>query len=337
MPPKLRIAVVGGGVAGITAAHLLQRRHQVTLFEKNATIGGHTHTIQIPDGPDAGTPVDTGFIVLNDRTYPLFNRLLEQLGVSIQPSDMSFSYFSEDTNFQYASRNINSLFAQRRNYFDPGFLRLLLEILRFNRLVRRDLLQERLEGLTLGAFLERFRFSARFRDQYILPMAAAIWSSPDAEVADFPMATFARFFHNHGLLTVRDQPQWYVVKGGSQAYVRAFIDQFAGDLQPGTPADRIRRTDTAVVIQLTDGSQLTYDHVVIAAHADEAYRLLEDPTAEERDLLGPWRYSRNRVVLHTDRRFMPSNRRAWASWNYTRETGAPPRACAPRAARGSRP
>ena len=326
MPPKMKIAVVGGGVAGITAAYLLQRDHEVTLFEQNDYIGGHTHTILIPEGPDAGTPVDTGFIVLNDRTYPLFNLLLQRLGVSIRPSDMSFSYFSEDSGFQYASRDVNSLFAQRRNFFDPGFLRLLTEIVRFNRLARRQLLQKRLEGLTLGAFLRRFRFSRRFRDQYILPMAAAIWSSPDEDVADFPMATFARFFNNHGLLTVRDQPRWYVVQGGSHAYVKAFADRFTGTLQPNRPVAGIRRREEAVIVKLADGSQSHHDHVVVAAHADEAYRLLEEPTPEEDRLLGPWRYSTNRVVLHTDRRFMPSNPRAWASWNYTREAGAPPRA-----------
>ena len=322
----MKIAVVGGGVAGITAAHLLQRDHAVTLFEQNDYIGGHTHTILIPAGPDAGTPVDTGFIVLNDRTYPLFNRLLAQLEVGIQPSDMSFSYFSEDSGFQYASRDVNSLFAQRRNFFDPGFLRLLMEIVRFNRLARRELRQNRLEALTLGAFLERFGFSPRFRDQYIIPMAAAIWSSPDEEVAAFPMATFARFFNNHGLLTVRDQPQWYVVRGGSHAYVKAFKARFAGILRPDSPVAGIRRSEKAVTVKLADGNQSRYDHVVIAAHADEAYRMLEDPTADEQRLLGPWRYSTNRVILHTDRRLMPSNPKAWASWNYTREAGAPPRA-----------
>lgn len=245
----MNIAVVGGGVAGITAAHLLQLHHTVTLFEKNAYIGGHTHTIAIPAGPDAGTPVDTGFIVLNDRTYPLFNRLLARLEVAIQPSDMSFSYFSEASGFQYASRDVNSLFAQRRNFFDPGFLRLLMEIVRFNRLARRELLRSRLATLTLGAFLDRFRFSTRFRDQYILPMAAAIWSSPDEEVAAFPMATFARFFYNHGLLAVRDQPQWYVVKGGSHTYVKAFKNRFKGRLRTDSPVVGIRRSEKAATVK----------------------------------------------------------------------------------------
>jgi predicted NAD/FAD-binding protein len=322
----LTIAVVGGGVAGITAAHLLQRRHHVTLYEKNSLIGGHTHTIAIPDGPDAGTPVDTGFIVLNDRTYPRFNRLLEQLDVPIQASEMSFSYFCERTGFQYASRDFDSLFARRRNLFDIGYLRLLLEILRFNRTARRELASGGLASLTLGRFLKTYRFSTRFREQYIIPMAAAIWSSPDEEVADFPMATFARFFSNHGLLTVSDQPQWYVVKGGSHSYVKAFRKRFQGDIIADAPVRSIRRNADAVTLSLSDGSQRHLDHVVIATHADEAFQLLQDPTADEQRLLGPWRYSSNRVILHTDPGFMPSNRRAWASWNYTREAGASGRA-----------
>jgi len=326
MQPDLNIAVIGGGVAGITAAYLLQRRHRVTLYEKNAYIGGHTHTIPIPEGPDAGVPVDTGFIVFNDRTYPLFNRLLERLGVPRQASDMSFSYFCEATGFQYASRNIDSLFAQRRNLFDGGYLQMLLEILRFNRIARRELAAGRLDAVTLGGFLDRFRFSRRFRDQYIIPMAAAIWSSPDADAADFPMATFARFFNNHGLLAVRDQPQWYVVRGGSHAYVQAFVENFQGDLRPDQPVKGIRRSSDAAAVILPDGQTQRYDHVVVAAHADEAYRLLTDPTEDETRLLGPWRYSTNQVVLHTDPGCMPPIRRAWASWNYIREAGAPAKA-----------
>ena len=326
MKPKLRIAVIGGGVAGITAAYLLQRRHQVTLYEKNDYVGGHTHTITIPEGPDAGTPVDTGFIVLNDRTYPRFNRLLEQLGVPIQASEMSFSYFCEKTGFQYASRDFNSLFARRRNLLDAGYLRLLLDILRFNRTARRELVAGGLAALTLGRFLEQHRFSARFREQYIIPMAAAIWSSPDDDVADFPMETFARFFSNHGLLTVSDQPQWYVVQGGSHTYVKAFQKGFQGIIVTDEPVQGIRRGADAVTLTLADGRQHHLDHVVIATHADEALQLLQDPTPDESRLLGPWRYSTNQVVLHSDPGFMPSNPRAWASWNYTRERGASGRA-----------
>jgi len=324
--PPLNIAVVGGGVAGITAAYLLQRRHKVTLYEKNDYVGGHTHTIVIPDGPDAGTPVDTGFIVLNDRTYPNFTRLLEQLRVPILASDMSFSYFCEASGFQYASHSLNGLFARRRNCLDAGFLRMLLEIMRFNRTASSELAAGRLDTLTLGRFLDHFRFSRRFREAYIIPMAAAIWSSPDEDIADFPMATFARFFSNHGLLSVRDQPQWYVVRGGSHTYVKAFQAQFQGNIVCKAAIAGIRRDRDGVTLRLPDGRQHHLDHVVIATHADEALQLLDDPTEDEQRLLGPWRYSRNRVILHRDPGFMPSNPRAWASWNYTREIGASPRA-----------
>jgi predicted NAD/FAD-binding protein len=321
----LNIAVIGGGVAGIVAAYLLQRRHRVTLYEKNDYLGGHTHTITIPAGPDAGTPVDTGFIVLNDRTYPLFNRFLDQLNVPILASDMSFSYYCQASGFQYASHSLNGMFAQRRNLINPGFLRMLLEILRFNRTASRELAAGRLVSLTLGSFLRQFHFSPRFRERYIIPMAAAIWSSPDEDIADFPMETFARFFSNHGLLTVSDQPQWYVVKGGSQAYVAAFRAQFEGDIVLNADIAGIRRAGDSVTITTAGGDQRHLDHVVIATHADEALQLLADPTEDEKRLLGPWRYSRNRVILHSDPRFMPSNPRAWASWNYAREVGASPR------------
>jgi predicted NAD/FAD-binding protein len=199
---------------------------------------------------------------------------------------------------------------------------MLLEILRFNRKASDELAADRLASLTLGQFLRRFRFSSRFREQYIIPMAAAIWSSPDEDIADFPMETFARFFGNHGLLTVSDQPQWYVVKDGSHAYVKAFREQFEGEIVLDADIRGIRRSGDSVTVTTADGQKRHLDHVVIATHADEALQLLEDPSDDEKRLLGPWRYSRNRVILHTDPQFMPSNPRAWASWNYAREVGA---------------
>ncbi len=314
----MRIAVVGGGVAGIIAAHIIQRSHQVSLFEQNPTIGGHTHTVTIPDGPDAGTPVDTGFIVLNDRTYPLLNRFLGELGVQTRPSDMSFSYFDETSHFQYASRNFNSLFAQRRNLVDPGHWGMLAEILLFNRIVL-DRLQKGLSPtLTLGEFLGRLRFSDRFKKQYLYPMVAAIWSAPDLAVDRFPMLTFARFFSNHGLLHIRNQPQWYYVAGGSHTYVKAFLNRFRGEVITRAGLVSIRRGANGVVLKDADGRETHFDRVVVATHADEALRLLADPTDDERRLLGTWRYSTNDTVLHTDRSWMPSNRRAWASWNVVR-------------------
>ena len=316
----MRIAIVGGGVAGITAAYLIQRNHQVSLYEKNAYVGGHTHTITIPNGPDSGTPVDTGFIVFNDRTYPILNRFFRELGVSIRKSDMSFGYFHEKSGFQYASTNLNSLFAQRRNILSPGYWSMLAEVLLFNRRVLHRLKKGMLEGLTLGQFLRRYRFSDRFRQQYLFPMVAAIWSAPDLEVDQFPMLTFARFFDNHGLLTIHRHPQWYYVAGGSHTYVKAFLDQFQGEVFTQADIASIERGNGCVTIKDADGATRTFDRVVIATHADEAYRLLADPSDEERRLLGAWRYSINQTYLHTDLTWMPSNPNAWASWNIIRGT-----------------
>jgi predicted NAD/FAD-binding protein len=317
-PSKTRVAVVGGGVAGITAAYMLQNTHAVTLFEKNDYVGGHTNTVTILDGPDAGTPVDTGFIVLNDRTYPVLNRFFNQLGVAVEKSDMSFGYFCERTGFQFASTNLSALFAQRRNLLDPFYWSMLVEVLLFNRLVLRRHQRGLLEGLTLGQFLRRFNFSSRFREQYLYPMVAAIWSAPDARVEAFPMLSFARFFDNHGLLTVFDHPQWYYVAGGSQTYVRAFLDQFPGTVHTDATVAAIQRDDQGVNVQAADDQVFRFDKVVIATHADEALKLLSDPSDEERGLLSPWRYSANQTVLHTDTRWMPPNHRAWASWNVFR-------------------
>jgi len=322
MDDTLEIAVVGGGVAGITAAYQLQKSHAVTLFEANDYVGGHTNTLIVPDGPDAGTPVDTGFIVLNDRTYPVLNRFFDRLGVAIRKSDMSFSYYSERTGFQYASCNVNSLFAQRGNLLDISYWWMLGEIPRFNRKVHKGLEQGGLEQATLGEFLDREGYSRRFRRHYIFPMVAAIWSAPDEKVEQFPMLTFARFFYNHGLLSVTDQPQWYFVAGGSRTYVRAFLKQFNGEVVTRAGIAAVRRTPEGVVLTDSRGEDRAFDRVVIATHADQALALLEDPTEDEKRLLGPWKYSLNETYLHTDTRWMPANRRAWASWNFIREAGA---------------
>jgi len=319
---NLDIAVIGGGVAGITAAFLLQQRHRVTLYEKNDYIGGHTHTVVIPDGPDAGTPVDTGFIVLNDRTYPLFSRLLKRLAVEIRESDMSFSYFSERSGFHYASRSLDALFAQRINLVNPAHIYMLQEIIRFNWTTRRRLHNGTLKNLMMGDYLRQMKFSRRFRTRYIVPMAAAIWSSPDEDIMNFPMETFARFFDNHGLLTVSDQPRWYYVNGGSHTYVEAFRSVFTGEIHVDAPVRSLKRVERGVIVRLPDGTACTHDAAVVATHADQALRLLADPSEDETRLLGPWRYSRNQVVLHCDAGWMPPSRRAWASWNYIRKRSA---------------
>jgi len=314
------IAVVGGGVAGIVAAHLLQRRFAVSLYEKNDYVGGHTHTVVIEDGPDAGTGVDTGFIVFNEKTYPNFIRFLGQLGVERHASSMSFSYHDTRTGFAYASTNADTFLAQRSNVLRPSFWMMALAILRFNHLTPRHLEQGLLKGLTLGEFLAAHRFNLHFVERYLIPICASVWSAPDIRMMEFPMETFARFFLNHGLLSIVNQPRWYTVQGGSHTYVKAFLKTFRGSVYPGAPVRAVRRSGGKVTIH-TERDSKEYDAVVLACHADEALRVLEDPSGEEKRLLSAWEYSRNRTILHTDTSFLPPLPKVWASWNYQRTEG----------------
>lgn len=315
---KLKIAVVGAGVAGITAAHILQRRHSVTLFEKNNYIGGHTNTVVIEKGPDAGTAVDTGFIVLNDKTYPTFHRLLSQLSVSVRKSDMSFGFHCEKSGLQYSGRNLRSLFAQKKNIVNLSFLRMLYDIKRFGRIARMNLQNGMVESRSLGQYAQDGGFSKSFLHNYLIPMGAAIWSTPAREMFNFPAQTFLHFFHNHGLLSL-DIPQWQTVDGGSHAYVKAFLKQFQGKTILNRPVQGVVRDEDAIRITMQDGDVLGFDRVVLACHADESLQLLNDPTPNEKKLLGVWKYTKNNIVLHADSSVMPANSRAWASWNYTRE------------------
>ena len=315
---EMRIAVLGGGVAGLTAALLLQQRHRVTLYEKNDYVGGHTNTITIPDGPDAGTPVDTGFIVLNNKTYPLFNRLLARLECPVRNSDMSFGYHDKESGLQYAGTSLSGLFAQPFNAVKPSYWRFLREIARFCRTARADLAAGRLGGLTVGQYLEQCGYTAFTRRAYILPMAGAIWSSSLRDIEAFPAEMMIRFWENHGLLSLEDRPQWMTVTGGSQAYVRRAIARLEGAIYIRAPVTAVRRDGESVRVQAEGHRETVYDAVVLAAHADESLRMLADPSPDEQRLLGAWTYQRNRTVLHTDESLMPPNRRAWASWNYRR-------------------
>ncbi len=312
---KLNIAVVGGGVAGIVAAYLLGRVHHVTLFEKNDYVGGHTHTVPIPDGPDVGTMVDTGFIVHNDRTYPTFIKFLSQLGVERVKCPMSFSYFDRRTRFQYSSA---TPFADWKNLFSVSFWKFLLDILRFNKLTLGALDKGGLAGMTLGEYLTQNGFNQKFINQYIIPMGAAIWSTPDDQMMQFPAQTFAKFFENHGLLAVTNQPQWYTIRGGSCQYVQAFMKKFTGKIFTRSPVKKISRSNGKVKLALGNGEAI-FDAVVIAAHADEAFAMLADPSAPEEKLLSVWRYTSNKTILHSDPSYLPPLRRARASWNYIRE------------------
>lgn len=316
----MRIAVVGAGVAGLVAAHKLSPHHDVTLFEKNHYLGGHTNTVVIDEGPDAGTPVDTGFIVFNHRTYPRFNALLAELGVEGRDSDMSYGYHDLESGLQWGGHDLNTLFAQRGNLFNPSFWRLVSDMLRFNRGGVAALKSGSARGLSLAEYCEQERFSPYFERHYLQPLGAALWSTRPEEIAGFPAEAYLRFFSNHGLLSLADRPRWLTVKGGSHAYVQAVRARFRGQVLLSTPVEGVRRDATGVDVR-AGGTTHRFDGVVMAGHADQTFALLDDPSDDERALLSPWRYARNQTVLHTDTRVLPPNRRVWASWNSVRRAG----------------
>ncbi|MFP4603165.1 MAG: NAD(P)/FAD-dependent oxidoreductase, partial [Halochromatium sp.] len=312
---RKQIAVIGSGIAGLAAAWLLGRQHQVTLIEKNDYVGGHTHTIDV-DEAGQRLAIDTGFIVYNIANYPLLTRLFEQLGVATRESDMSFSASIGPGAIEYSGDSLNSLFAQRRNLLRPRFLRMVSDILRFNRRCKRMLRESGFDGLSVGALLERERMSEHFRDHFLLPMAAAIWSCPTRTMLDFPAESLARFFNNHGLLNLIDRPLWRSVSGGSARYVERFLEDIGHEQVRLDAAQAVHRTEHGVEVSLASGARPRFDDVVLACHADQALALLQQPSAAEQDLLGRFRYQPNRTYLHTDSGLMPQRRQVWSSWNY---------------------
>ncbi|WP_259236581.1 NAD(P)/FAD-dependent oxidoreductase [Aeromonas sp. BIGb0445] len=311
-----KIAIVGAGISGLTAGHLLHRHHEITLFEAAPVLGGHTATVDVNlDGQSHA--VDTGFIVFNDRTYPHFLRLLDRIGVARQATEMSFSVKSA-TGLEYNGHNLDTLFAQRRNLLRPGFYRFIREILRFNREAKAWLAEEGKEaepGLTLGRFLQEGRFSDYFARHYILPMGAAIWSSTLADMRGFPLGFFLRFFDHHGLLNVANRPQWYVIPGGSRQYIAPLTRGWQARVRLASPVQAIFRTERGVRIHSRHGEE-AFDEVILACHSDQALGLLRDASADEQRLLGAMAYQANDVWLHTDATCLPTRPKAWASWNY---------------------
>jgi len=297
----------------MVAAWYLQQRHSITVFEANDYIGGHTHTVPIEkDGRSYA--IDTGFIVFNKRTYPNFCQLLDRLGVESQESEMSFSVKCERTGLEYCGTSLNTLFAQRTNLFRPSFLQMLMEILRFNR-ESPELLSEDSVEISLGDYLIRGRYSQTFRENYLIPMGAAIWSTSPSKMLGFPARYFIQFLVNHGLVTLTDRPIWRTIVGGSWKYIDRLTASFRDRIRLNCPVISVRRTEDSVDVTSTVGSE-QFDQVVFATHGDQALRLLGDPSSLEREVLAPFVCSKNVAVLHTDASLLPKRRRAWASWNY---------------------
>ncbi len=311
----MRIAVIGSGISGLASAYYLSRRHEVTLFEKDTRLGGHTHTVPVPSHA-APLSIDTGFIVHNHRTYPNLIRLFAELNVETADSDMSFAVVCRRTGFEYSSRGLAGFFAQRSNLLRPSQFRLLREILRFNRQAPRLLDQPGAATATIGDFLAEGHYHECFLERYLFPMAAAVWSMPFDTIRAFPALTLIRFFDNHGMLGVNTHPKWKVVRGGSNQYIAPITRPFLDRIHTGVDIAAVERHPDAVTVKLRDGRQERFDHVVFACHGDQVLPMLEAPTPQERDVLGHFQTTRNTACLHTDSALLPRRPMARASWNY---------------------
>ena len=310
----MNIAVIGSGISGLAAAWLLSSQHNLTLFEADRRLGGHTNTVDVTlDG--VTHPVDTGFLVFNDRTYPNLIQLFELLGVRSAAADMSFSFRMENTGMEWAGTNLASVFAQKRNLLRPNFLRMVKDIVRFNRETTELMKVEQAISGTLQEYLDKQNYSVAFREWYLVPMAAAIWSSPMQQIMAFPLKTFLRFCFNHGLLQVNDRPQWRTVIGGGREYVRRMA-QTISDIRLNTPVHKIHRHKNGVELVTGNGSTEKFDHVILACHSDQSLALLADADADEKSILGAIKYQPNQAILHTDPSFLPKRKIAHAAWNF---------------------
>jgi predicted NAD/FAD-binding protein len=309
----LKIAIIGSGICGNTIAYHLNKQHDITVFEAESYIGGHTHTHHIKhEGKEYN--VDTGFIVFNDRTYPNFIALLDELKVAWQPSEMSFSVQCEKTGLEYNGTNLNSLFTQRLNLFKPSFYKMIRDILRFNK-TSLELLTDGNE-IKLGDYLKKGHYSQQFIDHYIIPMGSAVWSTEARQMLDFPARFFVRFFHHHGMLTVNNRPQWRTVKGGSASYVNALTESFKGKIRLNTPIESVQRSTKSVFVKPKYSAEEEFDYVFFACHSDQALKLLSDKTTTESEILGAIPFQENSIFLHHDASMMPKMKLAWAAWNY---------------------
>lgn len=310
----MKIAVIGTGIAGNVAAYYLNKQHNIKVFEANDYIGGHTHTHDIELNGNKYA-VDTGFIVFNYKTYPHFTKLLKELEVEVQPSDMSFSVKCEKTGLEYNGTTLNSLFSQRTNLFRPDFYRMIKDILRFN----KESVEELKAGnanVPLGKFLHDRNYGKKFIEQYLIPMGAAVWSADPEQMMEFPAGFFIRFFHNHGMLSVNDRPQWYVIKGGSKQYVKKLTASFKDKIHTESAVKSVERYAGGVKLILKNGDTECFDNVFIATHSDQALSLLKDSSEVEKTVLSQIPYQENEAILHTDKTILPNKKLAWAAWNY---------------------
>ena len=313
---RKRIGIIGSGISGLTCAYLLNQKHDITLIEQNEKLGGHTNTEAV-ESEGRLFPVNTGFIVFNDWTYPNFIKLMDKLGVKSEVSDMSFSVKCELTGLEYNGTNLNKLFAQRKNLFSPSFWRMIRDILRFNKETIQELEAGTLsETETLTQYLARNKYSDVFIEKFIVPMGAAIWSAGRSAMNEFPIYFFVRFFKNHGMLSVDDRPTWRVISGGSATYIDAITQSFSEKIVLNEGAKSVSRTDEGIIVTTVEGNLHYFDEVIFATHSDQALQLLEEPTQAEQEVLGSIGYQDNEVVLHTDHTLLPKSRLAWASWNY---------------------
>lgn len=310
----MKIAIIGTGIAGNVAAYYLNKQHDIRVYEASDYIGGHTHTHDISIG-DEQHRVDTGFIVFNKKTYPNFIELLHHLNVDYQPSDMSFSVQAESDNLEYNGSTLNQLFAQRRNLFRPKFYRMIKDILRFNK-ESLTLLEDSYDSLSLGQYLSDNNYSQQFIHHYIVPMGAAIWSTDHDSMFKFPARFFVQFFHNHGMLSVDDRPQWYVIKNGSAEYVKPLVAAHQDKIRLSAAVQSVRRANNKVYVKAVGCEEEAFDYAFIASHSDQALAMLDEPTSVESEILSAIPYTDNEAVLHTDQRLMPKRRLAWAAWNY---------------------
>lgn len=311
-----KIAIVGTGISGLTSAYLLNQVHDITVYENNDYIGGHTATKKITDGDETHN-IDTGFIVFNDWTYPNFIKLMNKLGVAYQPTEMSFSVASEKANIEYNGNTLNSLFAQRRNILRPRFWRIIADILTFNKACKAMVAEKRdTDMLTLGDIIEELRLSDDFARYYILPMCAAIWSASLAQTRQFPLTFFLQFFNNHGLLNISDRPQWYTIKGGSNQYIAPLTSTFADKIKLSCGVVSVTKTPQGWQLKDNQGGENHFDEVVFACHSDQALAMLAAPTLPQQQILSAIPFAENDVVLHKDTSQLPKRKLAWASWNY---------------------